>query len=326
MPSASDRTDFAPPSAKGSIRAFGLALFVHLLLIAALTWGINWKTQDDAASSFAAELWTSTPQEAVPRQPVPQPVAPPPAPTPVTPPKAVETPETPDVDIALAQEKKRKEEREKKLALEQAQKEKARLRAEADAAEKAEAQAERLAKAEKAKADARKAQQAKELQAAKDAKEAKDADKAEAANAQAKAAKDAETKQANAKAAEKQRQDNLKRMAGQIGATGTSDGNSTSNASSGGRGTSNTYGAIVRAAIRPNVVFTEDIVGNPMAKVEVRLTLDGTVISQRLVQSSGNKAWDQAAVNAIIRTRVMPRDVDGRIPDTTLILEMRPRG
>jgi colicin import membrane protein len=57
----------------------------------------------------------------------------------------------------------------------------------------------------------------------------------------------------------------------------------------------------------------------------VRLTLDGTIISQRLIQSSGNKAWDEAAINAIIRTRVMPKDVDGRIPDTTLILEIKPR-
>ncbi|RZI98631.1 MAG: cell envelope integrity protein TolA, partial [Haliea sp.] len=139
-------------------------------------------------------------------------------------------------------------------------------------------------------------------------------------------AKEAAAKQANAKAAEQQRQDNLKRLQGLAGATGETDGNSNSRASSGARGSSTTYGAIVRAAIRPNVVFTEELVGNPMAKVEVRLTLDGTIISQRLVQSSGNKAWDDAAVNAIIRTRTMPRDVDGRIPDTTLILEMRPRG
>ncbi len=48
----------------------------------------------------------------------------------------------------------------------------------------------------------------------------------------------------------------------------------------------------------------------------MRVTLDGTVISQRLLQSSGNKAWDEAAINAIIRTRVMPKDVDGKMPDT----------
>ena len=32
-----------------------------------------------------------------------------------------------------------------------------------------------------------------------------------------------------------------------------------------------------------------------------------------------------SAVNAIIRTRVMPKDVDGTLPDTILILEFKPR-
>ena len=74
------------------------------------------------------------------------------------------------------------------------------------------------------------------------------------------------------------------------------------------------------------MVFTDELQGNPTAKIEVRLTSDGTIISQRLTQSSGDKAWDDAAMNAITRTRVMPRDIDGTIPDTILILEMRPRG
>lgn len=316
MPSASDRTDFAPPQPKGALRALGLAIIVHLLLIAALTWGVNWKNTDESASSFAAELWTAAPQEAVPlptTPPAPQPEPPPPAPTPVTPPKVVETPVTPNVDIALEQEKKRKLE-ERKLARDKAEKEKQRLLAEAAEQEKADKAEKdrkaRLAKVEKAE-KAEKAKQAAEAQAARDAK---DTDKQKVAQANAKAA------------ADKQRQDNLKRLQGLAGATGETDGNSSSRASSGGRGSSTTYGAIVRAAIRPNVIFTDDFTGNPMAKIEVRLTLDGTVISQRLVQSSGNKGWDEAAANAILRTRVMPKDVDGRIPDTTLILEMRPRG
>jgi len=75
----------------------------------------------------------------------------------------------------------------------------------------------------------------------------------------------------------------------------------------------------------PNIVFTQEIQGNPTSKVEVRVTLDGAIISTRMIQSSGNKAWDDAAINAIIRTRVMPKDVDGKIPDTTLILEIKPR-
>jgi hypothetical protein len=50
MPSATDRLDFGPPRDAGSLRAFGLALLVHVLLIAALTWGVNWKRSDQTVS------------------------------------------------------------------------------------------------------------------------------------------------------------------------------------------------------------------------------------------------------------------------------------
>jgi colicin import membrane protein len=75
----------------------------------------------------------------------------------------------------------------------------------------------------------------------------------------------------------------------------------------------------------PNVVFTEDIAGNPTAEVEVRSTPDGAILGQRLVKSSGNKAWDEAVIKAIIRTGTLPRDDDGRVP-TPMILEFRPKG
>ena len=316
MPSAADRIDFSPPPPKGSIRAFGLALLAHILLIAALTWGVNWKTSDDAAAPFAAELWTATPlNDAVPRQPTPQPPAPEPPPV-VAPPKVVETPPAPEVDIALEQEKKRKQEREQKLAADQAAKEKARKLADAE-----EAKAERLAKAEKAKADAKKAQEAKQVAAAKAAADAKKLQ----AQKDAKDAKEAQTKVADAKAAEQRRQENLKRMQGLAGATGDTDGKSDSKAGAGGRGSSRTYAAIASAAVRKNVVFLDETYGNPLVKIEVRITSDGTIMSQRIVQKSGNSAWDDAALNAFIRMKRMPRDVDGGFPDSILILEMRPR-
>jgi colicin import membrane protein len=124
-------------------------------------------------------------------------------------------------------------------------------------------------------------------------------------------------------ASQKQRQENLDRLKGMAGANGSANDTGQALRSA---GPSPSYGGMLRAAIRPNVVFAEEIVGNPMATVEVRVTSDGTVISQRLVKSSGNKNWDDAAINAIIRTRVMPKDVDGRMPDTVLIIDMRARG
>lgn len=342
MPSAFDRSDLVPPRDAGTLRSFGLALLVHALLIAALTWGVSWKKTEDS-SSYDAELWAAVPQQATPRAvavaptpvpptpPVPDAVAlpPPPAPPAPPPPPPARTPEArPEpveakVDIALEEEKKRKkmeQERDKELIQAKAKAlEKKQAEALALANKKAldKKQAEALAKKEKEKEIQ---EQLKEDNAAKLAQD--NAKKLEAQKV-AKQQQEAASKVAEA-AVENQRQANLKRML--TGMPGDGNPSSSSRASAGGSGSSRTYGAIVRAAIKPNVVFTDELQGNPTAKIEVRLTSDGTIISQRLIQSSGEKAWDEAAMNAITRTRVMPRDVDGRIPDTTLILEMKPRG
>ena len=108
---------------------------------------------------------------------------------------------------------------------------------------------------------------------------------------------------------------------GQTGATGNQTAQGSAQTSS---GPSSSYGGKVRGKVKPNIVFTEDIAGNPTAEVEVRTALDGTIMSQRLVKSSGNKAWDDAVVKAIVRTQMMPRDIDGRVP-TPMILEFRPK-
>lgn len=329
MPSATDRLEFAPPHAEGSLRALALAILVHVLLIAALTWGVNWKRSDEAAA-FEAELWTSTPQQAAPRlaevsppTPVPPPApVPRPAPPPPPPVKAAAikpAPVVPDVDIALEQEKKRKLQQ-----LKQAEAEKAERAEKLREKRAAELQAKKEKELEKKK---EKEQQAREdLAERKALEEAKKAEaKKQDAKNQEKQKQAAAEKQKLAAASDKARQDNIKRMMGQAGATGAADAKGSAQRSSGPRGSSTTYGAIVRSAIKPNVVFTDDIDGNPSATIEVRLTLDGTVISQRLIESSGNKAWDDAAIKAIIRTAVMPKDIDGRIPDTTLILKMKPK-
>ena len=274
MPSATDRIDFGPPRDEGAIRSLGLALLVHAALIAALTWGVNWK-RSDRSVAFEAELWSNTPQEAAPKL-----VEAPPPPPPEPAPKVQEvTPPTPNVDIALEQEKKRK------LLAQQAQAEK-----------------ELKLKQEQAK-----------LKAAQETKQAE--------TKQAEAKKQLQQNQTNAAALEAQRKQNIARAMGLAGATGGETAKGTAQKSG---GPSASYGGKVRAKVKPNIVFTEDIAGNPSAEVEVRTALDGTIMSQRLVKSSGNKAWDDAVVKAIIRTETMPRDVDGRVP-TPMILEFRPK-
>ena len=352
MPSASDRIDFAPPSGNGGVRAFVLALMVHALLIAALTWGVNWK-RSDTSTSYEAELWSAVPRQAAPRlaetpsEPTPEVVKPPPAP--VSPPPAPPAPEkpevkapppppVPDVDIALEQEKKRKQlalqkqaevkkeaakaiEKDKAIAL--AKKQKERKAEEEQTRKLAQAEAVKEEKEAAREAARQEAREAAKVAAKEAAKEAKEAQKLQAQKLAQQLAKQQEQgKQAQA-ASQKQREENLDRLRGMAGANGSANDTGTALKSS---GPSASYGGVLRAAIRPNVVFTEEIVGNPMATVEVRVTSDGTIISQRLVKSSGNKNWDDAAVNAIIRTRIMPRDVDGRMPDTILLIDMRARG
>lgn len=295
MPSAADRLDFAPHGDPGAWRAFGLAVLVHLLLIAALTWGINWK-HSDPNLSFEAELWSSVPQEAAPKLVEAPPPPPPPPPTPEPVVKAPPPPPAPDVDIALEREKKRKLELKKKEAeLAEAKKEQERLKELQAKKEKEQKAKEELAK--------RKAEELKKAEAKKP--DPKEQEKQKLADA----------------AAEKQRQDNIKRALGLAGATGAADAKGSAPKAS---GPSASYGGKVRAKVKPNIVFTEDIVGNPTAEVEVRTALDGSIISQRLIKSSGNKAWDAAVIKAIIRTETMPRDVDGRVP-TPMILEFRPK-
>jgi TolA protein len=84
------------------------------------------------------------------------------------------------------------------------------------------------------------------------------------------------------------------------------------------------YAALVRAKIKPNIIVNEYIDGNPVVEVLVRTSVDGTIVSQYVTKSSGNKVWDDAALNAVIRSRTLPRDVDGRVP-TPLIIEFRPK-
>jgi colicin import membrane protein len=133
------------------------------------------------------------------------------------------------------------------------------------------------------------------------------------------AKQDAETK----KLAElrKQQIDRMNRLAGQAVGSGSPESSGTAKQSS---GPSASYGGRIQARVRPNITYTESISGNPAAEVEVRTSPDGTIISRKLVKSSGVKSWDAAVLNAIDKTEVLPKDVDGRVPPA-LTLVFRPK-
>lgn len=120
---------------------------------------------------------------------------------------------------------------------------------------------------------------------------------------------------------EKQRQENLKRILGQAGASGppTSTGTAARDA-----GPSASYAGRIKARIKPNIVFPDTVEGNPLATVLVKLAPDGTIVGKTLVKRSGVAAWDEAVIRAIEKTEVLPRDVDGRVP-SSMEIDFRPR-
>jgi colicin import membrane protein len=288
MHAAADRLEFAPPAAPGMLRAFLLAIAVHVLLVIGLTLGVQWK-HEALPLTAEAELWSAIPEEAAPKlqETPPEPeVAPEPPAKPAPEPEPVVEP--PKVDIALEQEKKRiKQQKQLTLELQQEKLKQDKL------------------KAEKLKAEQLKAEQQKQALA----------DKAKQASL------DQKKTEAEAKKLEAQRQDNLKRMAGLAGASGPSTSSGTAQKSS---GPSASYAGRIRARIKPNIVFTEDIAGNPTTEIEVRTAPDGTIVGRKLLKSSGVKSWDEAVLKAIDKTEVLPRDTDGRVP-SVLEIGFRPK-
>ncbi len=305
--------EFAPPAPEGTGRSLGASLVVHALLIVALTAGIQWK--QDNSLSIEAELWSAVPMAAAPKLVEVEAPPPPPAPKPEPTPKpVVKAPEPPapnrDADIALA--KKRKLEEEKKIQ--------EALKAEERRKEEVKKEAEKKAKAkleeDKRKLEAKKEEERKE-------KERKEKERAEKERKDKEAKKQAEQKDSKdaaeeAKKLEAIRKENMKRIAGLAGASGSENATGTAMKSS---GPSDSYGGRIRARVKPNITFDPSSVsGNPAAEVEVRCAPDGTIVSRKLVKSSGNPAWDNAVLKAIDKTEVLPRDTDGRVHSPLLLV------
>ena len=103
-------------------------------------------------------------------------------------------------------------------------------------------------------------------------------------------------------------------MLGMAGATGGENAAGTAQRAS---GPSSGYAGRIAARIKPNIVFPDDIPGNPEAVVSVRTAPDGSVIGTPvLLKSSGVRSWDEAVIKAILRTEVLPKDIDGRVPSS----------
>lgn len=345
MHAHTDRDQFSPPRPPARLRAITLAVLVHVVLIGALTWGVNWKNTSDQPA-VEAELWAAVPTQAAPRAvappspptptPPPVPAAPPtPAPRaapppPAPPPVRVAPPPPPDTreaDIAIEREKKRleQEKKERTQQLEREKRERERARKEDERRDRLEQ--EKKERLQKDKQDKQEKAEREKTEREKERREKLEkAEKAEKAE-QEKARKLADEKRKKAdearesKEAEARHQANVRRMQGLAGATGADNATGTGLRNAGPSGS---YGGKVAAKVKPNIVYPDAISGNPRAEVEVKLSPDGTIVGKRLVQASGNKAWDDAVLRALDKTETLPRDVDGRVPGS-LVIGFRPQ-
>lgn len=266
-----------PPEAAGIGRGLTLALIAHGLLILALSYGLNWHS--DSSPAFEAELWSSVPQVAAPREeapPEPEPKPEPPKPDLKAQQRAAEeAAEQREAEIAIAKAKKLKEEKAREDA--------------------AKAEREKAAKEKEAKDKAAKEKAAKEEQERKKALDAK-------------ATKEADTRR------EALRQENLRRIQGMAGGTPGSTGKDAQNAAP-----SAGYAGRIKGKIRPLIIYPEDGSANPMAEVQVTLGPDGRILGTKVLKPSPDADWDRAVLRAIEKAESLPRDVDGRVPPVIIL-------
>lgn len=271
-----------------------LALGAHLLLAVGLSLSVSWKLAQDEPA-VEAELWSEIPRGAPPSVAPPPPPVPEPTPLPKvqpTPPAEVEPPPAPKPDIVTERipPKKKPEPKPEPKKPEPKKPE---------------------PKPEQKKPEDKKRKEPKEVFDATPPKVTKKPEKADKADKDA--AKDAKL------AAEREalRRANLNRMMSELG------GHGGSGAPGANAGPSAAYGGRIKARIKPNIVFTDIVSGNPLAKVEVRCAPDGRIMARKLVSSSGVAAWDEAVLRAVDRTEVLPADEQGKVPPL-LLLEFRP--
>jgi colicin import membrane protein len=311
-------------------RAWGVAGAAHVALFLALGLATAWKTQPQTLQA-EAELWSAVPKAAAPKlqEPPPPPPKPEPKPEPIPktkPPTPAPEPEPepePDNslrDAQIALEKKKLEDQKKKEAAERQRKALEKKKKEAE--EKAAKDKAAKEKALKDKALKDKAAQEKAAQEKKDLDKKKAAEKAKAdekKRQQEQAQQEAQDK-ADEAMAEALRKEQMQRTQGLAGASGGPNATGTALKSS---GPSASYAGRLVGRIKPNITYPGEVIGNPRAEVEVRVAPDGTITSRRIVQSSGNKAWDDAVLRAIDKTEILPKDTDGRVPPF-IVLGFRP--
>lgn len=270
--------------APGAVMSFG----VHVMLVAALALGVRWKI--DNPQVIEAEVWSEIPQAAAPADAAPPPLEAPQPETRQTEAQRAEEEEPPVQqpipDLVIAPKPKKEEKKKPKR----------------EPVEVFESAPPKVKNKPEKKPE-------KKIEQKADKKPVTPPPKPVNAKVT--------SPQGTAKAAaerEAQRNAQLQRMMNDLGSVGSGSQSS---------GPSASYAGRIRARIKPRIVFTDSVAGNPEAEVEVRCGPDGRILSRRMIQSSGVPRWDEAVLRAIDATEVLPVDENGKVP-SVLRIAFRP--
>lgn len=302
---------YSVPQEPGRWRAITLAVLVHIALLVFLWIGVRW--QNETPVGVEAEVWSPQNKEAAPTPPPPEKKPEPqPEPKPVIkeapPPKPpVAEPERESPDIALEQEKKRKEQQQREREEQQKQAKLKQQKLDQEREEKLKQQLLEKQQAEKERLEKQKAEALAKQKAEAQAQKEKEAEQAKKIAAEKKRKQDA----LDAAAADRRRDEDMKRMMAQAGTGGSGSAPTTqgSRADSG-------YVSKVGARIKSNTVFNvpDNLAGNPAVEFAVELLPDGSIRSLNKVKSSGVPGFDEAVQRAIGKSAPFPADKNGKVP------------
>jgi colicin import membrane protein len=302
--------------ARSAATAFTIA--IHAALAVALVLSVAWKSKEKPqVSELSAELFSkSSPAPAVEKSEPPPPPPPPLEKVEPPPPSAQKVEAAPApaeikagpsaAEIALKEKEKREEVEKKKVEAERA--EKAKLEAER---KQRDAQS-RLALQKQADRDAN--LRALQAEANVDDKSAERAAK-EQARAREEASKLAASRAADAEKAAMER--NAKNEA-QAQAQKAAQEKAARD-----RGLAD-YVAKIRNKVRGNIVYAQEISGNPEAIFEITQLPSGDVTRVQLRKSSGSKPLDDAIERAIQKSSPLPKPENSELFQRVLILQVKP--
>lgn len=284
--------DLRPRTADGWTSGVAMAFGVHLMLVAALAFGVHWKMSPPEV--VEAEVWSDIPRAAVPEaaappppqvvQPAEKPPEPQPEPVKVAEPEPPPPQPIPDVVVSRTPPKKEPKKRKHREPVEVFETE----------PPKPVKKTEKLPPKKPVETKPEPKPEPKPVTS-----------KATSADSSAKAAAEREAI----------RKAKLQEMMSELGSLGTPSRSA---------GPSAAYGGRIKSRIKPNIVFTDNVSGNPLAVVEVRCGPDGRILSTKFIERSGLASWDEAVTRALERTEVLPADETGRVPPV-MQLEFRPK-